>query len=102
MSNTRTHTHAHIHTYTPTDSRHRLTQAVKLARETLGNSEKISGKWNKDDRSKVNSLCNDKTDWLQYNGDATNETFQQQLSDFEARFEPYLTKLTPPPPTESH
>ncbi len=83
-----------MHVYT--ESRHKLSQAVKVAKETLGNSEKISGKWNKDDRSKVNSLCNDKTDWLQYNQDATNDSLQQQLSDFKLHFEPYLTKLTPP------
>ncbi len=79
-----------------TDSKCKLSQAVKTAKNTLGDSEKISGKWNKDDRSKVNGLCNETNDWLQYNQDAHSSAVQQQITDFEAHFEPYLAKLTPP------
>ncbi len=84
------------HTHTRTDLRFKLSQAVKSAKNTLVDSEKISGKWNKDDRSKVNGLCNETNDWLQYNQDALSSAVQQQIADFEAHFEPYLAKLTPP------
>ena len=91
------HTHTHTHTHTCTlDSRFKFTRAIKSAKDTLGDSEKITGKWNKDDRSKVNGLCNEKNDWLQHNQNASNEAILQQLGDFESRFKPYLAKLAPP------
>ena len=88
-------TYTHLHT----DSRCKLSQAIKSAKDTLADSEKISGKWNKDDRSKVNGLCNEKNDWLQNNQEVSSEDICQQTLDFEQRFQPYLAKLAPPDST---
>lgn len=36
--------------FVDTEARFQLSRAVKSARDTLSNSERISGKWNKDDK----------------------------------------------------
>ena len=69
---------------------------MAAARRTLSDSEKIAGKWNKEDRSKVTALCNEKMDWLERKQkESTFEEIQQQNRDFEQRMEPFLAKLTP-------
>ena len=40
----------------PPDARFQLSQAVKSARDTLTDSEKISGKWNKDDKVRMHLI----------------------------------------------
>lgn len=69
-------------------------QAVSNVRSTLSDSEKIAGKWNKEDRSKVNALCNEKSGWLEKKmKESTLEEMQQQQMDFELKMEPFLAKL---------
>lgn len=74
----------------------KLKHAINEFRATLSNGEKISGKWNKDDKSKVTSLCNEKMDWLEKRGtkDTSVEDICQQQQDFKQRIEPFLGKLT--------
>lgn len=63
-------------------------------RATLTETEKISGKWNKEDKLKVTAICNEKSDWLsKVRRDSTIEEVQEQIEDFEQRMEPYLAKL---------
>ena len=73
----------------------KLKRAVNDVRATLSNGERISGKWNKDDKSKVTSLCNEKTDWLEKRGvtDTSVEDICQQKEDFKQRIEPFMGKL---------
>lgn len=74
----------------------KLKHAVSDARLTLTNNEKISGKWNKDDKSKVTALCNEKTDWLERKTikEVAMEDITQHIEDFEQRMEPFLDKLS--------
>lgn len=69
--------------------------AISSARTTLTNSEKVSGKWNKDDKSKVTALCNEKSDWLDKRPikEMYLEDIEQQKEEFEQRMEPFLDKL---------
>lgn len=76
-------------------ARRSLQTLIQSTRETLVDSERISGKWVKDDRQKVTTLCNEKTAWLEHNQDATLTSIQEQVADFEERFEPHLAKLAP-------
>lgn len=82
--------------YIPTTEEYtKLKHAVSDVRTTLSHSEKVSGKWNKDDKSKVTSLCNEKSDWLEKRAikGTSVEDIQQQEEDFEQRMEPFLEKL---------
>lgn len=72
-----------------------LQALIQSAREILGDSERISGKWVKDDRQKVTTLCNEKTAWLEHNQDVPLPNIREQVADFEQRFEPHLAKLAP-------
>lgn len=76
------------------EMRHQLEQVVNGTRHILGDSEKIAGKWNKDDRSKVNALCNEYSDWLARNREGELESFRQQKENFQQRMEYYLAKLS--------
>ena len=78
------------------EERVKLRRAIINARATLSNSEKISGKWNKDEKSKVTALCHEKGDWLDKSQmkDTQLEDIQQQMEDFEQRIEPFLNKLS--------
>lgn len=76
-------------------ARRGLQTLIQSAREILGDSERISGKWVKDDRQKVTTLCNEKTAWLEHNQDAPLINIQEQVANFEQRFEPHLAKLAP-------
>lgn len=72
-----------------------LESLIQSARETLGDSEKISGKWVKDDKQKVTALCNEKTAWLEHNRDAALSSIQEQVDNFNDRYQPHLEKLNP-------
>lgn len=72
-----------------------LQARIQSAKDILGDSERISGKWVKDDRQKVTALCNEKTAWLEHNYDATLSSIQEQVANFDERLEPHLAKLTP-------
>ena len=72
-----------------------LTTLIQSAREILGDSERISGKWVKDDKQKVTALCNEKTAWLEHNMEANLNSIQEQVLNFEQRFQPHLAKITP-------
>lgn len=78
------------------DARFQLSEAVRGARETLADTERISGKWNKDDKSKVTALCNEKSNWLDGHPQALLAEVEDQKRDFDQRMEPYLSKLKPP------
>jgi ankyrin repeat protein len=65
------------------------------AREILGDAERISGKWNKDDKNKVTALCKEKWDWLTAHPDASVEEIESQQEEFHSRFSPYMSKLQP-------
>ena len=73
----------------------RLQEQVKETRAIVTDGDKLSGKWNKDDRSKVTALCNETTDWLLHNlpGSSTLSKVLEQKTNFEERLQPYLTKL---------
>ena len=71
-AHTHTHTHARTHTHMHTHT-HTHTQ------------------------SKVTALCNEKSDWLQYNVDSPLTKILEQKRDFEERIQPYMAKLAPPP-----
>ena len=65
-----------------------------MRRGTLAETEKISGKWNKDDKLKVTALCNEKSDWLnKVRRESTLDEVKQQIEDFEQKMEPYIAKL---------
>lgn len=71
-----------------------MKQAVSNTRLTLADGEKVAGKWNKDDKSKVTGLCNEKSDWLEKKRkDSTFEEVQQQNEDFEHKMETFRAKL---------
>ena len=72
-----------------------LQQLIQSARDILSDSERISGKWVKDDRQKVTLLCNEKTAWLEHNLEAALTSIEEQVSNFKERFQPHLAKLTP-------
>ena len=73
----------------------KLKRAVNARRMTLTETEKISGKWNKEDKSKITMICNEKSDWLnKRRRDSTIEEVQQQIEDFEQKMEPYISKLS--------
>lgn len=74
----------------------KLKLAISDARSTLSNGDKVSGKWNKDDRTRVTALCNEKSDWLEKRSirDTATEEAQQQKEEFEQKMEPFLDKLT--------
>lgn len=72
-----------------------LQQLIQSARDILSDSERISGKWVKDDRQKVTLLCNEKTAWLEHNLEATLTSIEEQVANFNERFQPHLAKLTP-------
>ncbi|XP_011403387.1 PREDICTED: ankyrin repeat domain-containing protein 45-like [Amphimedon queenslandica] len=80
-----------------TEARTILRDAITQARDLLSNPERILGKWNKDDKSKVTGLCNEKTDWLQRSIEAqsSKESILLQVEDFKQRFDPYFGKLDP-------
>lgn len=86
----------HLHIMCCIEERVKLRRTIINTRATLSNSEKISGKWNKDDKSKVSALCHEKGDWLDKNQmkDTQLEDIQQQMEDFEQRIEPFLNKLS--------
>ena len=68
---------------------------VNTRRATLTETDKITGKWNKEDKSKVTAICNEKSDWLnKKRRDSTLDDVQQQIEDFEQKMEPYIAKLT--------
>lgn len=73
-----------------------LEEGVKKTRLTLADTEKISGKWNKDDRSKVTALCNETADWLLHNIPMSTSLHKvlEQKTHFEDKLQPYLVKLT--------
>ena len=48
-------------------------------------------------QSKVTALCNEKSDWLQYNVESPLKKILEQKRDFEERIQPYMAKLAPPP-----
>ena len=66
---------------------------VNNARQILGDSEKITGRWNKDDRGKVNALCSENIEWLEKNTDASFQQIEEQKEEFKHRLDPYLSKL---------
>lgn len=72
-----------------------LHEQVTGTRAIITDGDKISGKWNKDDRSKVTALCNETTDWLLHNlpGNTTFSKVLEQKTQFQDRLQPYLTKL---------
>ena len=72
-----------------------LQSLIKSARETLADGEKISGKWVKDDKQKVTSLCNEKTAWLELNREASLSSIEDQVTNFQERYQPHLDKLNP-------
>jgi len=78
-----------------TDAHSKFSEDVKTAKDVLTDSERISGKWNKDDRNKVNSLCTEKLEWLSQNLEVMASVIIEQHQDFEEKFKPYLAKLTP-------
>ncbi len=73
--------------------RNQLEEAVSKARQILGDSDRVSGKWNKEDRSKVAAMCNETVEWIAKNKGTTVEKMQEQKDDFEIKLEPYLDKL---------
>lgn len=74
-------------------------ETVKETRLTLADIDKISGKWNKDDKSKVTVLCSEATEWLLHNFTISTppalHKIHEQMTHFEDRLQPYLAKLTP-------
>jgi ankyrin repeat protein len=78
-----------------TEAKSILKKAINAAKDTLLDSERITGKWNKEDKSKVTALCNEKMDWVDRDIDYTKEEISSQLTDFEERYQPHLTKLDP-------
>lgn len=82
-----------MHIYTV--ARGWLQSLIQSARETLGDSEKIAGKWVKDDKQKVTALCNEKTAWLEHNREVALSSIQEQVVNFNERYQPHLAKLTP-------
>jgi hypothetical protein len=47
----------------------------------------------KDDKQKVTALCNEKTAWLEHNGEATLSSIEEQMANFSERYQPHLNKL---------
>ncbi len=73
----------------------KLNDEVRDTRSIITDGDRGSGKWNKDDRSKVTALCNETTDWLLHNlpGHTTLNKVLEQKTLFQERLQPYLTKL---------
>lgn len=71
-----------------------MKRAISEARSILADNERKSGKWNKEEKSKVAMLCNEKSDWLEKKRAETNlDEIQQQIEEFEMKFQPFITKL---------
>jgi len=72
-----------------------LKQAVSKVRNALANTDKTTSRWNREDKSKVTGLCNEKSEWLEKRRrDSTLQEVQQQNEDFTAKMEPYVAKLS--------
>ncbi len=85
---------ARLELHALSDECKKLKHTVNKRRMTLTETERINGKWNKDDKSKVTALCNEKSDWLnRKRRDSSLDEVQQQIEDFEQKMEPYITKL---------
>ena len=84
------------HTTRTAVARKALLALIQSTKEILGDSERISGKWVKDDRQKVNALCTEKGAWLEHNLEASLSSIEEQVTNFNERFAPHLAKLAPP------
>ena len=71
---------------------------MKETRLALTGGDKIIGKWNKEDKSKVTALCNEATEWLLHNFYTDKlpplDKIQEEKGHFEERLQSYLYKIS--------
>ncbi|XP_067941893.1 ankyrin repeat domain-containing protein 45-like isoform X2 [Watersipora subatra] len=81
------------------EAREALITSIQDARDTLADPEKVQGRFSRDDKQVTVNTCNEKTQWLEANPDATTNDFIQQRKDFEDSLAPIWAKLLEPPKT---
>ena len=80
------------------ESKQQLLAAIALMRDTMSDPEKVQGRLNREDKSLVTSLCNEKEQWVGATQDATTSDFIEQTTTLGEGLAPIWQKLSEPVP----
>ncbi|XP_062515788.1 ankyrin repeat domain-containing protein 45-like [Corticium candelabrum] len=75
---------------------------VEELRSVLTDTERIAGKWGKDDKSKTTAACNEKATWLDMNTEASSADVYKQMDLLKTFMQPIMAKLEPPDETKDN
>eukprot|EP00118_Oscarella_pearsei_P028012 m.1554 g.1554 ORF g.1554 m.1554 type:complete len:207 (+) comp7203_c0_seq1:371-991(+) len=77
------------------EARNCLKETIQEIRAILSNADKIAGKWNKEDKAKTTALCNEKSNWLDSQPDASPDEIYNKRDCLQEAMQPILAKLEP-------
>eukprot|EP00095_Tigriopus_kingsejongensis_P002322 snap_masked-scaffold347_size200506-processed-gene-1.5 protein:Tk02322 transcript:snap_masked-scaffold347_size200506-processed-gene-1.5-mRNA-1 annotation:"78 kda glucose-regulated" len=87
-----------------TDAKNELEQYAYTLKRQLGDEEQLGGKVSEEEKEQINTIVDEKLDWLKENEEADTEAFKEAKKEIEEVAQPIIAKLyqggAPPPPED--